>query len=194
MSSVRKETIEGFNKLLSKQKQLRGEAKVSLALFNDTVRFVYESLPMTEAPLLGFADYIPNGGTALNDAIGRTIQAIGRQATRLTPVLVTIITDGGDTNSCEFTAADIRQMVSYRRRSHDWEFIFLGPENARSYVSKIGIPPDCIFSFEAGADGIIRLLEGLSLCLADYRSGEPKYLTCSPTDELIPSLLEQFLI
>ena len=79
-------------------------------------------------PLLRFTDYIPDGGTALDDAIGRTIQAIGRKATRLTPVVVIIITDGGDTSSRQFSTADVRQMVSYRRRSHDWEFLFLVSE------------------------------------------------------------------
>jgi hypothetical protein len=133
-------------------------------------------LPIAEAPLLRFADYIPDGGTALDDAIGRTIQAIGRKVTRLTPVIVIIITDGDDTCSHRFTSADIRQMITYRSRFYNWSFIFLGPKSGLKYAELIGIPADHVFSFEADAAGVAQILDKLGGSLEAYRAGEKSYI------------------
>lgn len=175
MESVKSETVNGFNKLLAEQKGSPREAALSLALFNERVRLVHDAVPIADVPLLSHELYVPAGGTALNDGIGYMIQAIGKRASRLTPVLVVILTDGLDTSSSQFSAADVRQMIAYRRLNHDWEFLFLGPRSGLGYAASIGIPEDHVFGFEADSKGITRILDRLSASLEAYRLGDRQY-------------------
>ena len=103
---------------------------MSLALFNDTSRLLYDALPIAEAPPLTRELYKPSGNTALNDAIGQMIRAIGKRAKRQTRVLIAILTDGAENASRKFSKADILQMITYRRTTYDWQFIFIGPPEA----------------------------------------------------------------
>jgi von Willebrand factor type A domain len=176
MGKIRAETVAGVNQLITRQKAQPRTARFTLGLFNDTLSFVCRGVELSGAPLLRSADYKPEGGTALNDAIGQIIQQLGRAVSRLTPVLVVIVTDGCDTSSCEFSRADIRQMITYRRHSHNWEFIFLGPKSGLAYAQSIGIPADHLFNFAADALGVAQILDKLGASLEAYRAGDSNYI------------------
>jgi uncharacterized protein YegL len=175
MQPVKTQTIDGFNALLKEQQQIAKEAQLSLALFNDTVTLIHDNVPIADAPSLCPATYQPAGGTALSDAIGRTIQAIGKRASRLSSVLIVIITDGDENMSREFTISDIQRMIEYRQSKHHWQFLFLGPKSARSYALAIGIPPDHIFAFDADRSGITDLLRRLGSAVTAYRLDDPTF-------------------
>jgi Mg-chelatase subunit ChlD len=176
MESIRAETIGGFNRLLEQQKRIDQAANLSLALFNDRITLVYDAVPIADVPLLSVESYAPQGGTALNDAIGLTVQALGKRASRLTPSLVIIITDGDENSSREFSTEHIRQMISYRRGNHDWEFLFLGPRSGVAYARSIGIAEDHIIGFDADSTGITRILDRLGTSLEAYRHGDPNFV------------------
>jgi hypothetical protein len=132
------QAIAGFNDLVGEQRTLQDAAGqgsgFSLTLFNDNIRLLYNALPIAEVPPLTRELYEPAGGTALNDAIGSMIQTIGKRATRSTRVLIAILTDGAENSSRSFSVADILQMIAYRRKTYDWQFIFIGPPNSEAYV------------------------------------------------------------
>src|SRR6516225_2475102 len=130
--------IAGFNGLVDEQRALLGAAcqgsSFSLTLFNDNVRLLYDALPIAEVPPLSRKLHEPAGGTALNDAIGSMIQTIGKRTRRSTRVLIAILTDGAENSSRSFSVADILQMITYRRTTYDWQFIFIGPREALDYA------------------------------------------------------------
>src|SRR5262245_10729124 len=110
------------------------------------VKLLYDAVPIAQVPPLTRQLYVPAGGTALNDAIGSMIQPIGKRAKRSTRVLIAILTDGAENSSQTFSQADILQMITYRRITYDWQFVFIGPPHAASYALSIGIPQSNIVS------------------------------------------------
>jgi uncharacterized protein YegL len=176
MDRIKTQTIDGFNALLKEQQQIAKEARLSLALFNDTVTLVHDNVPIADAPVLCPATYQSGGGTALSDAIGRTIQVIGQRASRLSRVLIVIITDGDENMSREFAVSDVQRMIGYRQSNHHWQFLFLGPEHAEVYARRVGIPQDHVFAFDTDAAGITELMRRLGSSVVAYRLGDPNFV------------------
>ena len=178
MQNLVNEAVAGFNTLVDEQRDLKPPANFSLALFNDTVSSLYDAIPIAEAPPLTRELYRPAGGTALNVAIGSMIQVIGKRAKRSTRVLIAILTDGAENSSQTFSQANILQMITYRRITYDWQFVFIGPPHAASYALSIGIPQSNIVSFNADGEGVRLVLDRLSKSLRAYQLGDRRYALC----------------
>jgi hypothetical protein len=184
MEPIQDQIVTSFNTLLDEQKHgnkdlVRAGGAVSttfsLALFNNSVRTVYDAVPIVDVPELTRAVYEPAGGTALNDAIGSMIQSIGKRAGRNTRVMIAVLTDGAENSSNRFSTADILQMVSYRRLNYDWQFIFIGPPCSIDYGLKIGIQRSNIVEFDADPAGIQLIMNRLSKSVRAYQLGDRKY-------------------
>jgi uncharacterized protein YegL len=179
MSSLVNEALAAFNNLLEEQRNLKSAANsssaFSLALFNSAVRLVYDGVSIAEAKPLTRDLYTPSDGTALNDAIGAMIQAIGKRIRHRTRVLVAILTDGEENSSRKFSIPDIHQMIAYRRTTYDWQFIFIGPPEAEHYALSLGIPKSNITSFSADGAGITAIMARLSLSMRAYQLGDRRY-------------------
>ena len=109
MHGLEKDTIGGFNGLIDKQRKAEGETDVTLVLFDDTYELVYDRIPVREVPELTEKTYEAGGCTALYDAVGRTIDAVGMRLAgtpeeeRPSKVLFVITTDGLENASTRFT-------------------------------------------------------------------------------------------
>lgn len=131
MSAVVRPTIDGFNEFVKKQREVPGEATLLLAQFDDEYEVVFEkSLP--DVPELTDKTFVPRGTTALYDAIGRTIQNVGRslearpENERPSKVIFVIITDGFENASKDFGQAKIKEMIGHQKSVYSWDFVFLG--------------------------------------------------------------------
>jgi hypothetical protein len=138
------------------------------------VCLLYDAIPIAEVPSLSPATYEPNGGTALNDAIAGMIQRIGKRAKRSTRVLIAILTDGEE-SSRQFSRDDIMSMVTYRRTTYDWQFIFIGPEDALEYALSIGIPRSNVVGFDLNPEGMQKIMRRMSKSMAAYQLGDRRY-------------------
>jgi hypothetical protein len=103
------------------------------------------------------------------------IQTIGKRAGRRNQVLVAIVTDGAENSSRSFSRNDLLSMITYRRLTHDWQFIFIGPEEALTYALSIGIPKSNVVSFRADATGISTIMARLSRSMKAYQLGDRRY-------------------
>ena len=85
MSSVLRPTIDGFNEFVEGQKNVPGDANVTLIQFDteNPWEVVFEDKPVKKAPKLTSETYVPRGGTPLNDAIGRTIVDLGNRLEKI---------------------------------------------------------------------------------------------------------------
>ena len=174
MSSLINAVITGFNALVDEQRTTQG-ANFSLELFNNTSQMLYDAVPIGEVPPLRQESYKTDGGTALNDAIAAMIQAIGKRTKRGIRVLIAILTDGEENASRKFSKADILQMITYRRTTYDWQFIFIGPPGALDYALSIGIPKSNVVSFSADGAGITAIMARLSKSMKAYQLGDRRY-------------------
>src|ERR1700745_4058056 len=109
MECCRQAAIDGFNQFLTEQQNTEGLAKLTLVLFDDEYVVPISSVPVQEVVPLTHHTYQPRGCTALLDAIGATIDNLGRRLSalqekdRASQVIVAILTDGLENASRRFT-------------------------------------------------------------------------------------------
>ena len=131
MASMVEAAISGFNRLLQDQQAAPGEARFSLVLFDDHYDVPCASLPIGEVPLLDTQTFVPRGSTALLDAIGRTIDDLGKrldatpEAERPGTVILAILTDGEENSSLQETYESISRKIRHQQDAYSWQFLFL---------------------------------------------------------------------
>ena len=70
MAGLESDTIGGFNSLIKKQKQQRGECFVSTVLFDNVSEVLHDRVKLSKIPNMTEREYFTRGATALIDAIG----------------------------------------------------------------------------------------------------------------------------
>ncbi len=170
MESCKADTISGVNLFLNNQKRISGEANVTLVKFSDYYKIINDSTPLDQIVYLDENNYIPANMTALLDAVGKTINSIGKRLAD-TPeddkpekVIIAVITDGYENASHEFSRKQIFDMVSLQKNKYSWEFIFLGA-NIDAWGAEIGIT----MNVNIQKDDLERSFKGLSHGVLRYR-------------------------
>lgn len=178
MGHLQDATITGFNEFLKGQAAAPGKAKVSLIQFDNAYQVDYLAKDILEAPLLTRETYQPRGGTALLDAIGRTIIETGKalsemhESDRPGKVIVVIDTDGHENASREFDRHRINDMITEQRDKYKWEFIFLGAnQDAIATAAAMGIARGSSMNTKSSLDGIDRKYASVSAYSTRIRSG-----------------------
>ena len=173
MNSVKEDTIGGFNNFLKEQQASTNDDVVSLIQFDDQYEAVYRHKPKAEAALLTGESYQPRGGTALLDAIGRTITDVGNRLGALTEserpvrVAIIIITDGQENSSREFKLEKINEMIAHQRDKYKWEFVFIGAnQDAIATATSMHIPVANALTYAANSIGTQAAFASVS---ASYR-------------------------
>jgi hypothetical protein len=133
MDCIKQQTINGFNETIqtiatAQQKFQDQHHLVSLVNFNsENIRTILELAPIDQAAQLNANTYQPNNGTPLYDALGISLSKLRLQIDGKTEhqVLVTIITDGEENSSKEFTGQMIKKMID-ELKVLGWVFSFIG--------------------------------------------------------------------
>lgn len=179
MSNLTEDTIGGFNSMIEKQKEVEGDANVTLVLFDHEYIHLYDNYNIKEVPVLTNKEYCPRGLTALYDAIGRTITTVGHRLNntpeeeRPEKVIVSITTDGMENASKEYTFQQVKEKIEHQQEKYNWEFIFLGADLASVNVATdLGISPDFAATWTASAAGMASHAEGMNTVLATMRSSD----------------------
>jgi uncharacterized protein YegL len=132
MQSLRPTVVSGVNDFLAGQRKQPGVCHAGLTWFGGIVDMVYDNKPLSDVKDLILADYKPDGGTPMNEAICRSIDALGERLAKLPeadrPALVTvlIVTDGQENASApEFTNAEVKRRVEEQTKRYNWNFQYL---------------------------------------------------------------------
>lgn len=156
MATIRKDAQGGFDEFIKKQKEVEGEARITLTEFDSQINVVCENIDIKEMKPYKLE---PRGSTALLDAIGQTINKIGKRLSetkeedRPSKVFVCIITDGEENSSREFSKTQIKEMIEHQRTKYSWEFVFIGANmDAFTEAGSMGIA--FAASYDATAKGI----------------------------------------
>ena len=132
MGTIHSGTVESVNAFVKDQKTEEGEVRFTLRQFDDEVDTLYDRVPLNDVPMMKLDDFEPRGTTALNDAVGRAILDLGKilkdtpEADRPGCVIFTILTDGMENASVEFSGKQVAEMIEHQKETYAWEFIFLG--------------------------------------------------------------------
>lgn len=135
MAAIRNEAISGLNETLSgiRAAQLSfidtQEHYVSLAVFCSCgIEMIYDAIPIKEAVDLKTHQYTPCCCTPLYDAIGNSVNALKMKIAEReedASVLVTIITDGYENSSREWTAKTVSKLIE-ECKEKGWLVSFIG--------------------------------------------------------------------
>ena len=131
MSSIKKDMEGGLKSLIEKQAAEPGECLVSVYQFDDHYEPVFEAVNAKKAPSVTLT---PRGSTALRDALGKTINAVGErlaktaEADRPSLVMLAVVTDGFENASKEFSQSQVASLVKHQREKYNWQFVFLGAD------------------------------------------------------------------
>lgn len=133
MEGVWSDTLGGFNKFLKEQKDVEGEATITLYQFANDFNPIYEGKKIKTAEELTNKTYIPDGfSTSLLDAVGRAITETGKRLDSMDEeekpdkVIFVVQTDGLENSSQEHTVESIKSMIEHQESNYNWKFIFLG--------------------------------------------------------------------
>ena len=152
-------TINGFNEQVNRIKSnenefLEEEITIGLTTFNTIVNHHFFQAKPSEVRALNADTYIPDGSTALLDAIGKTVQHIENEVKITNQVIPTttvivILTDGYENASRMFTLESIRNMISRLEETGNWTFSFIGATlDAVDVAKDLAIKAHNSFSFD----------------------------------------------
>lgn len=126
------DVVGGVNTFLEEQRKLASDAIVTIAKFDTHYETVYEDVDIKAARLLTTADFVPRGGTALCDAMGRLITHVGAKLSAMPEerrpgqVIFLVFSDGEENQSQETTRAEAVAMVKKQETTYSWKFLFFG--------------------------------------------------------------------
>ena len=170
MNQVRDETIQGFNSFIEDQKTVKVEKQTfNLIQFSTGCNVVYKDVDLDNVKPLDRSTFIPDGWTALYDAIGKTINARGKKYAEMKEedrperVIFIIITDGEENKSEEYDFKKIKDMLQHQQDVYNWKFIFLGSElKSVEAAQTLGIRQDLTLHYKNTPNGNSRMYDSLS--------------------------------
>ena len=180
MSGLEADTIGGFNSMIARQKQERGEALISTVLFDNVSEVIHDRVSIAQIAPMTDRDYTVRGCTALLDAIGGAIHHIGNvhKYARAEDVpehtLFIITTDGMENASRQYTAGRVKQMIERQKKRYGWEFLFLGANiDAVETAGHFGIAPDRAVNYHADSLGTQINYDVINEAIGAVRSSAP---------------------
>lgn len=129
MHYMSEEASQGINKLIEEQTKEDGECRVTLVQFDTAYEFVENG---TDIKSVKPYNLIAGGMTALNDAVGRTIDEVGLRLSKTEEkdrpglVLFCIVTDGIENASREYSAEQVYEKITHQQKVYNWQFTYLG--------------------------------------------------------------------
>lgn len=173
------DTIGGFNSMIREQKAKPGRAVVSTVLFSDRSMVLHDRMLLDNIPVMTPADYIPDGSTALLDAIGDAVKHIRTVHRYIRPedlparTLFIITTDGMENSSRRYSYNDVKQLIE-QQKAKGWEFLFLGANmDAVATASRFGIGCDRAVTYCCDSAGTRLNYQVVSDVVGQFRCGAP---------------------
>ena len=176
MSGLESDTIGGFNATINKQKDEEGEALVSVVLFSDVSKVLYDRIKIEDVKQMTKKEYYVNGCTALYDAIGGAIHHIKnvhkyiREEDKPEKTMFIITTDGYENASREYDIYKINKMINEMKKINNWEFIFIGANiDAIKTARAFGIDEDNAVNYIADEEGTKKNYKAMDKAIRSYR-------------------------
>ena len=176
MYGLEQDTIGGFNSMLTKQKSLDGECRITTVLFDHQYTLFHDRIDIQAVSPMSEKDYFVGGSTALLDAIGITIDKLIRvqrhtaEGYRAQKVVFVIITDGEENSSQKYSYDQVKAKIEHEKEAYGWEFIFLGANmDAVKTASQFGIYADRAAEYVPDAVGTTLNFEMMSNAVSEFR-------------------------
>ncbi len=164
MQSIKKEAIDSVNETIqtirsAQKKHDEQEHYVTLVTFNDDVKTIYKCVPVDEVKELTAETYCPDCCTALYDAMGISLNVLRKKVAEDDKVLVTVVTDGYENASKEYSGKAIKSIVD-ELKAKGWVFAYIGAnQDVEAVAASISITNTLRFeTTSAGVHGMCGIL------------------------------------
>lgn len=177
MSSIYKETLTSMNEVLGgirkNQKEFPEQHHyVTIVTFEGSgmagVKTRRDRVPIDSIEPFQEKDYQPGGCTPLYDAMGKTLNELEGLIHPEDKVMATVITDGMENSSQEYSGRTIKTLVS-RLREKGWVLAYIGANQDAIEVAR-DLNIGNALNFEANASGTKHLSK--RFCFASRRMSE----------------------
>ncbi|MCM1109889.1 MAG: VWA domain-containing protein [Clostridium sp.] len=154
MWSIKKQAVDGVNETIqtirnAQQQHPEQDHFISFISFNTArINTIYDRTDASCAEEITMDQYQPSCGTPLYDAMGSAITALRSSVADNDVVLVTVITDGEENSSREFSGASIKSLVE-SLKNRGWVFTYIG---ANQDVEKVAATMSINNSLSFSAD------------------------------------------
>ena len=164
MSSIYKETLSSMNEVLSGirlEQEEHPEQKnfVTIVTFEGNgikgIKTRRDRVPIESIKDFTESDYSPGGCTPLYDAMGKTLNELEGIIHECDKVLATVITDGMENASEEYSGKTIKALVD-RLREKGWTLAYIGANQDAIEVAK-DLHIHNSFEFDASGEGMVRM-------------------------------------
>lgn len=164
MSAIEKQAVSGLNETfqtisVAQRNHEEQEHYVSFVTFNSNgIKTVMNRRRVEPDKPIEWTDYMPDACTPLYDAMGQSINELKEHVKDEDVVLVTIITDGMENASREFTGKDIKRLVS-EMKERGWVFAYIGTnQDVDAVADSMGIRSRMNYEYsQTGADEMFNL-------------------------------------
>jgi len=172
MGGIANEAIGGFNAFVDGQKQVEGEATLSLVIFDNVLDTIHDNVPLASVPTLTSEIYIPRGMTSLFDAIGVTIaKYLAVPTDENTKTIFAVLTDGDENSSKEFSGKAVADLIKKVETEHQWEVMFLGANiNVAEIATQLNVQTSKFAAFAASGRGIDDTFKSVNAYATSLRS------------------------
>jgi hypothetical protein len=184
MQSIKQPTINGFNEVVQTIKGARDkfpeqEHFISLFTFNgDGIKPKLYRQAISELQEINEDIYQPNSMTPLLDAIGISVSKLKYDLAGAldTNVLVTILTDGEENASQEYSGKQVKQLIE-EQKAQGWTFTYIGANHDVEKVA-LSLSINNSLKFEA-------TVEGTNKMFAKEKSSRMNYLYKIQSNEAV---------
>ncbi len=173
MCVIEKQALAGLNETIQTVKKVQDahpdmEQHITIMTFDSGhKRYIYDNVLAKDATMLSKKDYNPGGATPLYDAVGIAISRLNAITTDDDHVLMTIITDGEENCSTEYSLNMIKTLIE-KLKKHNWTFSFIGTDNldVESMAKEMNI--DNHLTFTEDAEGTAEMFATERVCRMSF--------------------------
>ena len=186
MDEIRNAAIEGFNDVLSGVRKLAKDyadtknQKMSLVLFDtSSMDVVAWNEDPEKVDFLNHSTYRPCAGTPLYDAMGLYLTKMEKEiGDEDASVMVTVITDGYENSSSDFSLKDIKDLVN-RLKEKGWSFAYMGTDHDVDSVT-VDLSITNVIKFEKNMEDTKKAFERERRAKERWMKNEKIFSSCYP--------------
>lgn len=165
MYRIKSDAEGAINSFLDEQSNVEGEAYITYIRFDHEYETVFEKVVLDNVKHIKLN---PRGGTALLDAIGKTVV---NYVPRTEKTIYVIMTDGKENASEEWDNQSVKNAIA-EAKQHGDEFVYLGAnQDAMEVGAKMGVPMGSSLTFAADKDGLDNMARSMTSYVTATRSG-----------------------
>jgi uncharacterized protein YegL len=174
MESIKKTIIQGFNEIVQTVKGIEKEFPeqehfISLITFNGIAQKLLHFIePVSKLEEINDSRYQPNASTPLFDALGFGLTKLKKVLENQTDynVLVTILTDGEENASKEYSGNDVKKLIDELKMNR-WTFTYIGADHDVEKIA-LSISITNTMTFNKNEDDMKRMFEREKMSRAAY--------------------------